>query len=384
MKKVGHIRSKMIKPEILDKAQSPVEDEYLAFFQFIYALFKKAERNSKITKERFFSIGDRAVHLHFAGNGLNAILTPALTHLEIPPVEDPDLTVLLWDNVSTGTDLPKVISRYFDILGEWWLHLGIRGEIKELSNSRILTAYHLGPNIFSMIDLEKNLALYWVEDANALPSYELSSPLKTILHWWANNSGFQFVHSGAVGTQDGGVLLVGKGGSGKSTTSLACLESGMLYAADDYCLISIDPTPFVYSVYNTAKLRGGLDLERFPNLAPLVSNNDQLEDDKALFFLNEHFPEQISCGFSIKAILLPVITEEKETRLKPASAGEVLRALAPSTLLQLPGAGKADIKIMSRLIRKVPGYTLELGSDISSIHEVIKKAISMGKNSQYE
>ncbi|MHA1169545.1 MAG: hypothetical protein ACTSRU_17095, partial [Candidatus Hodarchaeales archaeon] len=68
----------------------------------------------------------------------------------------------------------------------------------------------------------------------------------------------------------------------------------------------------------------------------------------------------------------------------PASAGEVLRALAPSTLLQLPGAGKADIKIMSRLIRKVPGYTLELGSDISSIHEVIKKAISMGKNSQYE
>ena len=381
MKKVGHTRSKMIKPEILDNTQGSVEDEYLAFFQYIFALFKKAERISKITNDRFFNIGDQAVRLHFAGNGLNSALTPALKHLELSPVKSPDLSVFLWDNVSTGTDLPKVISKYFDILGEWWLHLGIRGEIKELSNSRILTAYHLGPNIFSMIDLSKNLALYWVKDAGALPYHELSSPLKTILHWWANNNGLQFAHSGAVGTQDGGVLLVGKGGSGKSTTSLACLRSGMLYAADDYCLLSTDPTPYVYSIYNTAKLRSDLDLERFPNLIPHFSNNDHLEDDKALFFLNEHFPERISCGFPIKAILLPVVTKEKKTRLKPASAGEVLRALAPSTLLQLPGAGKADIKIMSKLIHKVPGYTLELGSDISSIHQVIEKAISMGINS---
>ena len=35
----------------------------------------------------------------------------------------------------------------------------------------------------------------------------------------------QYVHAGAVGNKNGGILLVGKGGSGKSSTALACLKS---------------------------------------------------------------------------------------------------------------------------------------------------------------
>ena len=135
---------------------------------------------------------------------------------------------------------------------------------RSLTNERIHTAYHLGPNIFSIIDLKENLALYWVKDAQALPYYEIGSPLRTILHWWADQGAYQFVHGGAVGLPTGGVLLAGKGGTGKSTTALACLEAGLLYASDDYCLIRTDTEPFVYSIYNTAKLRGDLDLERFP------------------------------------------------------------------------------------------------------------------------
>jgi hypothetical protein len=365
-----------MEPVILGKDSGLIDDEYLAFFQFVYALHKKAERNVGETQDRFFNIGERPVRLHFVGNGLVSALTPALAHLEIPPTDKPELNVLLWDSASSGTVIPAILSRYFDSLGEWWIYLDRRGEIKELSNDRIHTAYHLGPNIFSIIDLEKNLALYWVKDALALPYYEIGSPLRTILHWWADQGAFQFVHGGAVGLQTGGVLLVGKGGSGKSTTALACLEAGMLYASDDYCLIKTDPEPFVFSVYNTAKLHGDIDLERFPHLSPLVSNKSRLEKDKAMVFLHEHFPEQVSRGFPIKAILMPLITHEKETRLKPATAGATLFALAPSTLFQLPGAGSAAIKTMSKLVRHVPAYILEIGTDVSKIPSVVLDLLS--------
>jgi hypothetical protein len=301
-----------------------------------------------------------------------------MAHLEIPPTDAPGLTVLLWDSVSTGTELPLFLSRLFDSLGQWWLHLGRRGEIKELTNARIHTAYHLGPNIFSMIDLQENLALYWVKDAQALPYYEVGSPLKTILHWWADQGAYQFIHGGAVGLPASGVLLAGKGGTGKSTTALACLEAGLLYAGDDYCLVRTDPEPFVYSVYNTAKLRGDLDLERFPRLALLVSNTNRLENDKAVFFLQQHFPGQVTRGFPIKAILLPQISNEKETRLRPASAGTALAALAPSTLLQLPGAGGPALKRISKLVHRVPAYVLEVGTEITRIPEAVQSLLSNG------
>ena len=354
------------------------EDEFLAFFQFVYAFHKKAQQKCGGYQDRFFSIGDRPVRLRFAGNGLIPALTPALAHLGIPPTDAPDLTVLLWDNVSTGTEFPSIISRYLDSLGEWWIHLGKRGEITELTNERIQTAYHLGPNIFSLIDLEENLALYWVKDAQMLPYYEIGSPLRTILHWWADRGAYQFIHGGAVGLPTGGVLLAGKGGTGKSTTALACLEAGLMYASDDYCLVKTDPEPFVYSVYNTVKLRGDLDLERFPHLAPLVSNKNRLESDKAMLFLQQHFPELVSRGFPIKAILLPRIMDQKETRIKPVTAGAALAALAPSTLFQLPGAGSMAIKTMKDLVMQVPSYILELGTDITKIPETILQLLSNG------
>jgi hypothetical protein len=355
-----------------------LEDEYLAFFQFVYAIYKKAERNAGGARDRFFSIGDRPVRLRFVGDGLMSALTPALAHLEIPATDSPELTVLIWDSHSSGTEIPAILSRYFDSLGEWWIHLDSRGEIKELTNERIRSAYHLGPNIFSLIDLQEKLALYWVRDARALPYYEVGSPLRTILHWWADQGPYQFIHGGAVGLASGGVLLAGKGGTGKSTTALACLEAGMLYAGDDYCLIKTDEVPFIYSVYSTAKLRGEMDIERFPGLAPFVSNKSRLEQDKALLFLYQHVPEKVCRGFPIKAILMPSLTADEGSRLRPATAGAALTALAPSTLMQLPGAGGAALKTMARLVHQVPGYVLELGTDTAQIAPVIQRLLSSG------
>ena len=68
----------------------------------------------------------------------------------------------------------------------------------------------------------------------------------------------QVVHAASVGTKDGAVLIVGKGGSGKSTSALACLNAGMYYLGDDYTLISNDSNPQVLQplLFRKSKCRG--------------------------------------------------------------------------------------------------------------------------------
>jgi hypothetical protein len=53
--------------------------------------------------------------------------------------------------------------------------------------------------------------------------------------------------------------------------------------------------------------------------------------------------------------------------VRPLPQGAALAALAPSTIFQLhPPAGKA-LAYMGELVRKVPTFVLELGSDVETI-----------------
>ena len=55
--------------------------------------------------------------------------------------------------------------------------------------------------------------------------------------------GLVLLHAAAVGDADGVVLLVGNGGSGKSTTSVVCSQAGLGFLADDFCLLEPGTLP---------------------------------------------------------------------------------------------------------------------------------------------
>jgi hypothetical protein len=178
------------------------------------------------------------------------------------------------------------------------------------------------------------------------------------------------VHAGAVGFPEGGVLLVGKGGSGKSTSSLASLVNGWRYVSDDYCLLASKNTPYVYSLYNSAKLNAA-HLEKFPTLLPGISNPKELGDEKALLFLHQHQPARLISGFPIKAVFIPRITGRPETVAVPVSPAAALQALAPSSLFQLPGTGRAEFHALAEFVKKVPCYQLELGTILDQIPQTM-------------
>ena len=352
------------------------EHDRLTYFQELCRGFQRAEGAAGDPIDRFYSFAGHTARFRFAGPALVPLLTPAIAHLETAPAP-PLLTVWVWDSVSTDTRMPLLVSSLVSLLRlRWWEQLDIRREIKGYNSQRIRTTFHLGPDILSALDTQQHLAVYWVEDARQIPYYEKGYPFTSILSWWLEELGCQFVHAAAVGTPTGGVLLPGKGSSGKSTTTLACVEAGLYFLSDDYSLVVSDPSPSAHSVYNTAKLKGKEDIDRFPRVLPMIANRDRLGEEKALIFLQEHCPERIVRGFPIKAILVPKITGQSHTRLEAATPGTAFRAFAPSTIIQLSGAGQSAFRAMSSLVKRVPCYVLELGTRVSEIPEVIQRVLS--------
>ncbi len=339
-----------------------VESEPVVFFDETYQAFQRAEQASGCPIDCFYAIAGFTIQLRFSSPALVPLIAPALDHLATGQKLPPDLTVCLWDCASTRTEMaPPPWSRE---------NYAARGEISGFSNDRIQTVFDLGSGVLSVLDLERNLGLFWIRDAKLLPYWERGAPLRVIFHWWMRRHQNQLTHAAAVGTSEGGVLLVGSGGSGKSTSALACLNSNLYYVSDDYCLLRVKPVPHVYSIYNSGKLTFG-SLEKFPCLEAIFSQVETIKADKMLFFLGKKYHDKIASGFPLRAILLPHIAGGSETTLRPVSQISALRALAPSSIFQLPGAGRTEFETLARLVKEIPCYALELGSNLERIPEVI-------------
>jgi hypothetical protein len=243
-----------------------------------------------------------------------------------------------------------------------------------------MIVYQPANNTIILLNKARNLGIYWVLDASAIPYHDQASPLRLIFQRWMRTRQCQVVHAGAVGFPHGGILLVGKGGSGKSTTTLNCLNSELLYVSDDFCLINDHPHPYVYSLYNTGKLDAH-DIDRFPSLKPALSDQGDLNDEKALYFFYRCFPDKISAGFPVKAIFIPEITGLVDTKLKKVSPAKGFLAMAPTTIFMIPKAEQQDAnRYLDRFVRKVPNYILELGTDLGQIPRVIINFLKSGKN----
>lgn len=351
--------------------QSKIEKENssaIEFFDAVYASFQRAAQKSCGPIDHHFKIGQFSIRLRFAGPALMPVMLPALAHLVAQPIQAPaDFTICLWDSASTGIRLPSP---------PWsWANYADRGEVRDYNDDRFRTAYFLEPGTLHMLDAKRNLAIYSTHDARHVPQNEMGSPLLHILHWWMRTHEWQLIHAAAIGKTSGGVLLAGKGGSGKSTTALACLGSDLLYVGDDYCLLSLDTIPYAHSLYSSGKLDWEM-YRQFSHLAPTIYSANQRDAEKALFFLHPLYSEKISLGFPIRAILLPRVTHCAQTTLAAASPMTALRALAPSTLFQLSGAGRREFHSIAKLVKQVPCYYLDLGVDVVHIPDKIAECLS--------
>lgn len=334
------------------------------FFQKAYEQFMVACRSSGGPHQVSFRLAQKEIHLFFASPSLIPVIVPAFQHLKTSLCNGKaDLEIYLWDYQSTGIPMVQPPWGKQDYLP--------KGAIKGYNKGDIRAIYLFDRNALSLVNFTCDKAIYWVPDARLVPYFETGAPLLGILPQWFFEKGKLFIHAGAVGVKDKGVLLVGKGGSGKSTTALRCLKHHSLYyLADDYCLLDFEPPIQIHSVYCSGKL-DPVQVEASSSLKLSLYNSHRLRNEKALFLLFPLMANRLVKSVPLTAIFIPKITGKGHTFLSPASPTDAFRALAPSTILQLPGFGHKTSEMIAKLVQAVPAFYLNLGNDPELVPEVI-------------
>lgn len=274
------------------------------------------------------------------------------------------LTVLLFDGADAAVAVPPPPGRLEDFTA--------RGDILGFNTDRFKAAFQPFGRILSAFDAERGLGICCFGAADKVLSFEKAAPLRSMIAWWARLHGFQVMHAAVVGRSDGGLMLAGKGGSGKSNTSLACLATSMGFAGDDVCAVGIeDDGPVAHSLYATARTRPQ-DWVRLPFLEALSHQAVGTgEDEKALYYLLPAFARQVIRRVPVRAILLPKVVGGPSSRLLPASQTAALLAIAPVTATLLPDAGPEVFESVGRLVRRVPCYELQLGTDVAGLQATL-------------
>jgi hypothetical protein len=278
-----------------------------------------------------------------------------------------DVVFNIWDSASTGVGVPAPPCPRS--------HFTDRGDIWGMESARILSAFHWMECSIALMDTATLEAIYWVDDAAAMPYWSYASPLRTLLHWALQRFDRQLLHAAVVGTEHGGVLITGKGGIGKSTTALVCLEAGLTYLGDDYVVVALDPVPCAYSLYCTAKLNED-QAERLPGLQklrnPSIGPRGHAEPEKVVFQLYPDWKGSIGHRIPLRAILLPVISDQEATSFGPAGEYATQRSAAFTTLSHLPRAGRWSQAFINRVCNALPSFELRLGRDLSAIPSAIQ------------
>jgi hypothetical protein len=335
------------------------------YFDHVYGLFKRGQQWSGYTPEFFFQIDGFTIRLVFAGDSLYPAITAVFAHLRINPVPDVDLTVCCWDSLSTSTPAP-------------WLPklkkaIGKENDITYFNDEAIYLSFNHVSGVLNLFRVREKIGLFWINRHTDLPLYEKASALKNVLNWFFYQRRFYMLHSAAVGINDRGVLIGGKGRTGKSTTAMACFRYGMKYAGDDYIMLAKNKGYRAYSVYNSIKLEEN-NIFRLFKLRPDMYTVDSFYK-KNVMYLNDMNKAGISTGFTICALLLPRIQTDTKPGLKRISPAQAFREMAPSSIFQQMGPKTGVFRFIAEMTRILPCYQLTLSADINRIAKIIERLI---------
>lgn len=335
-----------------------------AYFASLEAAWRAAADRQGVT-DVTLALAGRAVRLQAAGEPATAAVLPPLAHAVRASTEEPDCEVLIWEEASSAVPLPPPPWRWPPPDSPVRLSLPAGGE-----GYRIWLRPDAGS--FVMLSLAARRAVVWLADVATLPWHERAAPLMQVWRWWLAAGGPRISHAGCVGTEAGATLLVGRGGSGKSSTAVLAALSGLDFVSDDYCLLTAEPQPVAHALYATAKLHAD-HLARFPDLPPAAVSHPRDTGEKTILWMERAAPGRMALRLPVRSVIAPRVTGVDRPRLEPLSPAQALLALAPSTLLQLypdAGTGCGDL---AGVVRRLPCWRLELGHRLEEVPDMLRR-----------
>jgi len=274
--------------------------------------------------EHHLGVARQTVRVRFAGPALVSHITRALAHLSVPPAPGPSLTIRVWDSHSTRVPAPVPDGVQHPVRG----YIGSGGFFQWEGTS------------LSALDAQRGQGWDW--GRNAESGIDRAAPLSAVFRSWLASREIQLVHAAAVGTEHGCVLLVGRGGAGKSSAVLACVAQGLRCVGDDACLLGPDNPPTVFSLYSSVQ-------EEVRAIEP---------GGKTLAFLPTR---ALLHEAPLRAVAIVSTSGREDSLVRPASPGQALAALGPTSILRMPGPAQSTLARLARILEAVPCRHLEVG-----------------------
>ena len=328
-----------------------------------------------LAAERGCVLAGQPARLRIIGRRLAGQILPALDHL-VQEDSGPRarLKIDLWDESETAIACPiRFIDEREPDSPEWrkrqyGITIGSPAE-RFIGRRR----FHM----FMCIDRWSQHIIGWAQEAAEFSALERANPVRFPLFLWHSDQGAEVIHAGLVARNGFGILLGGKGGAGKTTTALACLFSGFDYLGDDYVgLQASDDGSFVgHSLYSSAWLAKN-NLHRFPGLVAHAEPDEYGGSERFLVFLHTLFSGQLASNARIRVLVLPRVAGGLFCGLRPATKGEALLALAPTSIVNLPNSGPRALQKFASLVESIPCYWLELGAKLETVPRCLEELIS--------
>ncbi len=345
----------------LPRRRSELDAAELRFLAALDESFLAAETQASTTR-RLCLAGRLGIRLRIAGAGLASSLLPALRWLvDADRAELPRFEIRAF----AGGRLPA---------NPWRLDERSRGEISGGAGARIATVLVTEPPALSVVDRDRGIGWYWTASPDRLPAWELAAPFVRLLPLLLAEESVVLTHGGAVGDGRRALLLAGPGGTGKSTTSLAALSVGLEVLGDDYVLVDEAGGPRVSQVFASAKADGA-SLAKLERAGIHLVSRGREANGKSVVELPERARPAGDGHRALAAIVLPRIAEGTGA-LVPISPARAVRALAPSSIFQLPFAGSAEFARLARVARAVPSFQLEVGPEIPAVGRALARALA--------
>lgn len=300
------------------------------------------------------------VRLRVVGSTLARTLLAPLAHLPEAVGTRPDLQIDAIHGEETGYSRPEPAAPNE---GRHGILLKASADGRFVGEERAHTQ--------SWLDRDHSRIVAWYRAESQLNLDERARPFHKLLSTWLEERGVQFVHAGLIIAQQKGLLFVGNGGAGKSTSSIACMLAGMGYLGDDFVGFSGDAPAFQgHGIYGTCLLATH-HIRRFPALERISQAANHAFEDKRIAYLRGDFGGDLATRVNLGALVLPRVVESAETRWRPASKGEALMAIAPTSVMFLPRPSRAAFARVSALVDSLPTFWLELGQDVEAIPDAV-------------
>jgi energy-coupling factor transporter ATP-binding protein EcfA2 len=223
--------------------------------------------------------------------------------------------------------------------------------------------------VWTLMDFSSGTSAFWLNDMRTVPEWEHAAPLRHQFHWAAYNHQAVVAHAAAFSRNGQAILVVGPGGSGKSTLSAAADGAGLTIIAEDLCWVDLaGPVPAARRIYDSVKVTED-SLRRFPAVSRFVNCHESESLGKTIVRLpatGAHLATPIRALFCLSGEF------GETTRIVPCRKTTAFRLLAPSTVFLMRTAPAETAARLKNLIDRVPVFHVIPGADpVATVAELV-------------